>query len=31
MFYILQWNAGSLVVNGQGLKRFVDVFKEKLE
>lgn len=29
MFLILQWNARSLIANGQELKRFVDTFKEK--
>lgn len=28
MWYILQWNARSLIGNGQELKRFVDEFKE---
>ena len=31
MFYILQWNARSLIANGQEFKRFVDVFKDKPE
>lgn len=31
MFYILQWNARSLIPNGQEFKRFVDVFKDKPE
>lgn len=30
MFYILQWNAQSLVANRQDLKRFLDAFKENL-
>ena len=29
MFHILQWNARSLVANGQEFKTFVDAFKEK--
>lgn len=29
MFYVLQWNARSLVANGQEFKRFVDAFKER--
>ncbi len=29
MFYILQWNAWSLIANGQELKRFVDAFEAK--
>ena len=28
MWYILQWNAQSLIANGQELKRFVKKFKE---
>lgn len=28
MWYIIQWNARSLIGNGQELKRFVDEFKE---
>ena len=28
MWYILQWNARSLIANGQELKRFVKKFKE---
>jgi len=28
MWYILQWNARSLIGNGQELKRFVDDFRE---
>ena len=31
MFHILQWNARSLIANGQELKRFVDEFKDKPE
>lgn len=31
MFYILQWNARTLLANGQELKRFVDEFKDKPE
>lgn len=31
MLYILQWNARSLIANGQEFKRFVDVFKDKPE
>lgn len=30
MFLILQWNAQSLIANGQELKRFVAAFKERL-
>lgn len=29
MLYILQWNARSLVANGQKLKRFADAFEDK--
>lgn len=29
MFYILQWNARSLVANGQELKQFVEMFEDK--
>ena len=31
MFYVLQWNARSLVANDQALKRSVDAFVEKPE
>lgn len=31
MWYILQWNARSLIGNGQELKRFIDEFKEAPE
>lgn len=31
MFYILQWNARSLIANGQEFKSFLDVFKDKPE
>jgi len=31
MFYILQWNARSLIADGQELKRFVDEFKVQPE
>ena len=27
MFYLLQWNARSLIANGQEFKRYVDIFK----
>lgn len=31
MFYILQWNARSLIANGQEFKRFVAAFNDKPE
>lgn len=31
MFWVLQWNARSLVRNGQELKKFVDRFENKPE
>ena len=31
MFYLMQWNARSLIANGQEFKKFVDVFNGEYE